>query len=409
MQSFVTQPGVPMVAFGACSNNTQTISQSRFHFDPAAQGQKQTWVLPVCTAGGKCVLLDKAQGTASACAYGPRLNANGLGYYRADYVPTPENLTNVRQASQSEQTWFLDNEWALTYSGRHPISAYLDSARAVSSSRARGLWDLLDGRFAFLNDFVVTDADRPAFNAWVQTTFKPVMKDIGWDTKPSETAETKEVRDEVFFILGVAGRDPDAIAKARQLTDAYMQNPDSVDPNIVETALRIAAENGDAKLWDAFHTHMQQAKTPGEHYNYLTALERFRDPALLERTLQLAMSDEVRSQDTPRVIGNVMRNGAGGKIAWEFVRTNFQQIKAKSSVWSAAFMLFSAGNLCSTQANEELQQFYQQVHLPAAERGVKQAVERNADCARFRDKQQPALAQFLQKNAGGTATGAALR
>ena len=49
---------------------------------------------------------------------------------------------------------------------------------------------------------------------------------------------------------------------------------------------------------------------------YLLALAATPDPDLLARTLDMALSDEVRTQDAPFLVAGVMSNRAGGALAW---------------------------------------------------------------------------------------------
>jgi aminopeptidase N/puromycin-sensitive aminopeptidase len=400
MESFVTQPGVPLVTFASCNNGKQMVSQERFEYNTPEQKRSELWNVPVCTEKG-CTLLTSHQQEVTGCATGPATNARGAGYYRADYPQTTS--AQIAKGSPAELTWFADNEWALTFSKRHPISAFLDSAHALTTSRARTVWDMLRDHLTFVSDNVVSDADRPAFTNWAQATLRPVMENIGWAVKPGDTPEIKQVRTEVFNALGIVARDPQAFTKAREWTAAYMSNPGSVDPSLVADAFDVAAFIGDAKLYDEFVTHMREAKSPGEHNRYMRALTQFRDPTLLERTLKLALSDDIRSQDAPRLIMGVLRNPAGRQLGWQFVRTEWPQIKAKSSVWSAAAIVAGTASFCDANVAPQIQQFFQSVNLPAAERTLRQSVERISDCSQFRQTQEPALAKFLQKPSGSNA------
>jgi aminopeptidase N/puromycin-sensitive aminopeptidase len=408
MQSFVTQPGVPVITFAACKNGAQEISQSRFRFEKTEKPDTQVWAVPVCTGAAQCTLLTTAKGTARGCAAGPQLNTNGAGYYRADYPANKESLQNVTAAKPTEQIWFSQNEWALAYSGRHQITAYLDSSNALAKSRSRVVWEELGDRLTFIDDRIVTDAERPAFSAWAQSSLKPVMSDLGWDVKPGDTPEQKAVRGEVLLTLGVVARDPQAFTKAREITESYIAKPASVDPSLVRPALVVAASNGDAKLYDEYLAQMRGAKSPGEHNRFMRALTDFRDPALLERTLKLSLADDIRSQDTPYLILGVMFNPQGRKLAWDFVRTNWQQIKTKSSVWSAAAIVQGTSSFCDAQMVPEVEQFFETAKLPGAERTLRQSLERISECSQFRQAQQPVLAQFLQ-SAGGAHAGASMR
>ena len=61
------------------------------------------------------------------------------------------------------------------------------------------------------------------------------------------------------------------------------------------------------KLWQA----LKDAKTQEEYFLYLSTLADFSNPQLLNKTLQYAISPDVRSQDAVGLISTVMQNPAG--------------------------------------------------------------------------------------------------
>ena len=65
----------------------------------------------------------------------------------------------------------------------------------------------------------------------------------------------------------------------------------------------------------------------------MTALGRAADPALLQRTLGLVLSDKIRMQDAMIPIGAVASNAgdAGRDLAWRFVKENWDVLFAKAS------------------------------------------------------------------------------
>jgi puromycin-sensitive aminopeptidase len=66
-----------------------------------------------------------------------------------------------------------------------------------------------------------------------------------------------------------------------------------------------------------------------ERVTILRCLGAFSDEALLQRTLDFAMSDKVRSQDTIYCVSSVAGNSAGRPVAWQWMRDNWQTIFTK--------------------------------------------------------------------------------
>ena len=127
MESFVTQPGVPMVAFGEPSGGKVTVSQRRFFLSQAIKPDPaQKWTMPVCfKPNGKeqtCGLLTPSS-TSLAVPSGELLfpHAGGSGYFRASYPAAVYKglLDHVETAlTPSERIRLIGDEWVQVRSGQ---------------------------------------------------------------------------------------------------------------------------------------------------------------------------------------------------------------------------------------------------------------------------------------------------
>ena len=86
------------------------------------------------------------------------------------------------------------------------------------------------------------------------------------------------------------------------------QNPAAVDRNVVPALVSIVASCGDLAEYEEFTTNFKTAKTPQEETRYLFALAAFRSAALFERTLQLTINGEVRTQNAPYLMRSLLLN-----------------------------------------------------------------------------------------------------
>ena len=117
------------------------------------------------------------------------------------------------------------------------------------------------------------------------------------------------------------------LAQAHKLADKALDNPASVDRELACSAFALAALNGDQVFYDKLMAALKNAKSPEEYYMALFTLPRFGDPNLLQRTLDYAISPDVRSQDALGLISSVMRNPAGEKLAWDFVLAHWDAVQ----------------------------------------------------------------------------------
>jgi len=76
---------------------------------------------------------------------------------------------------------------------------------------------------------------------WCAQQFASLAKEVGWNAGPGDSDEQKALRASLLGILGGAG-DPDAVAAAQKITQAYIKDTGSVEGTIVGPALGVAAE-----------------------------------------------------------------------------------------------------------------------------------------------------------------------
>ena len=177
--------------------------------------------------------------------------------------------------------------------------------------------ETLTANLLYVHQYLVPEGRGDQFHAWVRNLLRPRAADLGWQASPNEDGERRELRANVLFALGVAGDDPEVLARARTLAEQYLRDPQSLDPTLAGTAIHLAALKGDRKLYDEYKAQAEKAASPQEHNRFLYALPAFRDRSLIERTLEYAASSDVRVSDAPELIGSLLKNPAGQEAAWE--------------------------------------------------------------------------------------------
>jgi aminopeptidase N/puromycin-sensitive aminopeptidase len=209
----------------------------------------------------------------------------------------------------------------------------------------------------------------------------------------------------VQTILGYAGRDPEVLAQAGKLAQQALDNPAAVDPTLSRTIFSLAALNGDASFYDQVLDHAKTAQNPQLYYLYSDTLGAFTDPKLLSRTLDYALSPEVRSQDAPHAIARVMQNPAGQRVSWDFVKAHWPEIEKMSGGFASGAIVASAGNFCDAGLRDEVTSFFSDHKVAGAERTVRQTVERMNGCVDLKTQQSAALAAWLQQSHSANAAG----
>ena len=273
MESLVAQPGVPLLTFDEPANGKVDVSQKRFFLSPSVQSDpSQKWTLPVCfktTEGHQsCNLLTPTSSALDLPASGLIFaNAHGKGYYRTAYPASvyANLVANVETAlTPVERISLLGDEWVQVRANKSSIGEYLDLVAAIKDDpNAAVLSEALSGYEAAYERIAATPAEKDALAAWIRTTFGPVYARLGAPT-PQDSPNTRELRAQLFSALGNA-KDPAILSQARQVAKKYVDDPSSIDAHFFgQTALAIAARNGDTALFDQLQ---KVAETSNESRN----------------------------------------------------------------------------------------------------------------------------------------------
>jgi aminopeptidase N len=410
MRSFVVQPGAPLLRAGiACDGQTTRVSlaQERFFNNPAlmAPEDEPLWQIPVClkAPGGTavCDILSQRQQsfTLQGCHSAILTNAGATGYYRSEYPPsTIAHLAGLGDfLTPAERISLLQDEWALVRVGRHDIAQYLLLAETYASDRTAAVVQTVSGHLQFIGANLVTDAGKAAYQKWIRTRFGPLAEQLGWKAARDEPDERRSLRATVLGLVGGTGQDEAILKEARALAGRYVSDASVLDSTLAPTVLALAAAAGKADLYEQYLAAAKRASTPQDYYRYLTALPGFQDAALVKRTLDLAMSDAVRSQDTPTLLSGLLARPSSREAAWLFVKTNWPALTARLGDFQGIPYLIGGMNaFCDTAAVDDIDRFFEANPVPAASRSIQLLLENVRNCAGVRARQEANLGRWLE-------------
>lgn len=416
MPTFVLQAGVPEVSIsGSCNSGSDKLQFTQQRFLISGQGGPETadqlWEIPVCVKSSaksaSCSLLSQRSESRSL-AWCPQIcagicpswvfgNVNASGYYRVQY--TPENLKQLGLVAEdvltsSERIALVEDAWAMTRAGNSPVAAFLDLSHQLRSEQNLRVVDALSGHLDYVRGALPTKEEQTNYDRFLQDQFGPLAKELGWKSRSSDTDEQKALRATLLEVLGGAG-DSGAVAAAREVVNEYLANPDSVDATLVGSAFTVAAQNGDQAFYNRCMEGLNAGKSNEEYYRYLYALAEFRQPELLQRTIQLIEDGKLRQQDYPRMFGALLSNPNARDLAWRYLKEHWDNLSQKVTSFGGAGAVSALGNSCSAEMRDDVSQFFSSHPAPGAQRAVRQSLERIDDCLEFRSKQSQSLLQWL--------------
>jgi aminopeptidase N len=416
MASFIGEPGVPLLTFGPVANGEVTVSQSRFFLNPknatdAAAGQ--VWTVPVCfkTAGTEraCELLSDKQATlkvpASAVFYP---DSGAAGYYRTAYGPEDYKalLAHVADGlSSTERINLVGDELALMRAGKSTAGDFLALAASLKSDESAGVMETVTGGVGTVWARVAsTDAERKQLASWVDTTFGPRLSEVG-EAQAGDSAQVQQLRAELFALVGIYGKDPKVIAESKNIAEQYLSGSSKVNPTLAQSAMEVAAANGDAAYFDLLQKTAETSKDPIISAAALYSLARFTDPELNRRALQYAASGKVRNQDSVGLFSIALQGVSTQGNAWQYIQQNWPKVQAQFTMYSGGELVGSTSGFCTAEKRDEVKQFFATHQVHASASALMRAQNSVNDCIALRAEQNANLKQWLAANGSGSRGG----
>ena len=410
MATFVDQPGLPLVAIDlrcAPEGNRAILSQERYFRDPAQSktGAAQLWQIPIClhssSGDTRCEVLQERRKEVSfdGCPAWVMGNAGARGYYRSAISPgmVRTMAEKIETLSAAERMTVLADESALVRSRRHDVGTFLDLATGFQGERTASVMKTLTSLLATIGDEFTTAATRPAYRAWVGKQIAPALADVGLPGRPADDDETKALRASVVNLAGATARDARVLAKARTLVQQELDKAGSVEPTLLAVLINLAAVEGDTPLFDRYLAKSKAATDPEERYQYLYGLTSFSNPALVRRTMDITLSDAVRSQDAKIVVGRMLTNPNTQRLAWQLTQERWAEIQKKTGEFVGNTLIVNAlAAFCDAGTAGEIKAFFATHKVPDAERTLQQSLERIQTCAATAAVQGPKLAEWLK-------------
>ncbi len=410
MSSFVEKPGVPLLTFADQQPAGDPVSQKRFFLDPPTGGDKRDeeqatntsrgWVIPVClkTSGEpRCELVNSETAAVQLPASAPFFyaNADDKGYFRTAYTPAQlKAISNVAetQLSVPERIGYIGDRWALTRAGQGSVGDFLDLALELKQDPNSAILDSTLGTINQIRSRIANDSqdDRDKLDAVIRAQYGPVFASLG--PKPA-TYDAQQIHTELYGALGEAG-DQAILAQAKQLTDDLLSGK-KVDSDLVDVSVALAATTGNSDFYDRILAVSQRSTDPGFQMEALQILTRFRDPALVVRTLEYATSGQVRNQDSWILIAIELNQRETRAIAWPWVQAHWDKVAAQLTTSSGAQLVGATGSFCSVEDRNQVASFFATHKVEAAERSLAKALDAIDACVRLKQTQEPKLRAWL--------------
>lgn len=407
MDTWVFQPGYPLISVRT-EGNEVIVSQQIFRYLQDGSDLDRRWQAPIFlragTANGvqtQTALLtgDELRLSLSTSPEWVIVNAGGHGFYRVRYSQDLLNrlTTNLHgNLSAVERFNLVNDTWAAAQAGLTPMTSYLELLRLFRDETDHNVWSAILGSCHYL--YRLLDApQRPALQTFLRNLLTPIVQKLGWSPQAGEHELISQVRGELLGALGALGDDKAIQTEARARYEQYKKDRNSVDRNIVPALVTILAHIGGAAEYEEFKTNFQTAKTPQEETRYLFALAAFRPADLFERTLQLTINGEVRTQNSPYLMRSILLNTEGRERAWAFLKANWEEMGRQYPDNSIVRMCEGIVSLVTPALEAEVIEFFASHPVKQGAKTMQQHLEKLRVAVACKEREAANVEAYLRK------------
>ncbi|KAG2785750.1 Puromycin-sensitive aminopeptidase [Phytophthora cactorum] len=344
---WTSQTGYPIVTL----SDNGTLVQERFLADQTlkakAQDAEVAWDVPLTfVASDKpkeiqrvgiwerdtskeatAALADKLRAPGDASSW-IKLNANQAGFFLVNY--SPEGWKRLQQPVH-EQTLgavdrmsLLNSIFAFARSGELPVTRALDFSFAYAEEPEHLCWKEISSNLRFYSTLYSADSFYPKLQAYIRQLFALIMKRLTWEAAEGESSTVAPFRRDVISML-VLGDDPDVIAEAQRLFQAYFEDSSALSADLRGVVFNAQARRGDASHLTLLRERYESSNFIEEKLDCLTGLGLFKSLELKREVITWGLKN-VRSQDIQYVFSSVAADAPGAEFAWKYVQEHWEDL-----------------------------------------------------------------------------------
>ena len=326
-----------------------------------------------------------------------KLNVNGAGNYRVEYdAPSWKLLLEaVPKLGVEDRVNLLSDAWALVQADRAPVALYFGLVEKLPASTELPEREQIINVLDLINR-LLGSPEREKFQRYAQSLLRPTFETLGWEPKEGEPPTAGNLRASLINALGDLN-DPEIIAGCRERFQKYLANPASLTPDLRPSVLAVIGHYADEKTWSKLHELGLKTTSIEEKQNYYSALAKAIDPKLVNKTLPVALTDELPTSRAVFLVPLVARESGHLEIAWKFAKENMKALLAKTDAAGANRYAPSLFTFFSDDSRADELKSYAKTNLPPASAPeVAKVVDEVQFRAEFKKRLAPQLNTWIR-------------
>ncbi len=329
IEDWVMKPGHPMIHVKEVPGGF-SLEQERYML---LGSEKENWPIPLhyLDESGASTTLMAGKTQKLKGKNWVKLNYGEKGFYKVQYEG--DLLDKIGKLIQENKisdidAWGVENDlFAFIRSARMTVDEYLDFVEKYCMDKGYPTNSSISSHFTWLcfMGYGKTFGERAKISSI--KFHKKMLERLGWERRKEDGAIETLLRSGAIGSLGFAG-DKETLARAKKEFDSFLKDGKEIDANIRGAIYALNAWQ-DGTLSGLFLKRYKEEPAPDERRRNLMALGRFSDPVLLNKTLDLSDSDEIRLQDSFLLPAMVSRNPIGKPLIWAWTKNKWKKFMGK--------------------------------------------------------------------------------
>jgi len=409
---WVHRPGFPLLEV-SLQGRALMCSQRRFMLDPELMDRwdGDPWLVPLVVryadeAGTheERVLFRERSASFDLPGRGPIewlvANAGGKGFWRVQYDETllralAEHLSSLEIA---ERIALLSDAWMLLRTGRQKAATVLDLLARFGNEQDHAVLEEVGSRFSMVEDRLATPETRPLLARTLSRLFSHQLTELGWVPEPGEPDDRRLRRATIIGLLGVIARLPAVVAEAEERFERFLEDPATLDPNLGDPVVLMAARAGDEARFDRILARIPKETDPASKRRLLLSLAAFEHPALTERMVHLMLEEVVPLQDMAFYLMRLLENRAAREATWAFLKNAWDTVvKRAGSPQIVRRIIKNFALLPERRHLDEVREFLAAHPVEGAHQAVHQTLERLRLDTAFVERASPDVQRWLRE------------
>lgn len=281
-----------------------------------------------------------------------KLNADHSGIYRTSY--TPERLEKLGKAAQDgllsteDRAGMIADAGALAASGYQKTSGVLNLLKGFGNEQEFVVWNEIISRLGSIQGAWMFEEKN--VKDGLETFQRNVVSDkahaMGWEFKETDDHILQQFKGMLFGAAGMSGDETVKKAAKEMFAKFAAGDKSAIHPNIRGSVFGMALKYGGKAEYDVIMDTYRNSKNSDERNTALRSLGRAKDPELINRTINLPLSGEVKEQDVYLPISALRTHPEGIEALFSWMTGNFDALAVKFP--AGLSMLGSIVSICTS-------------------------------------------------------------